>query len=109
MTDKTIFEKIADREMPGTFLYEDDVCMVIKNIHPVAPIHYLVIPKKAFPAIDKLSSEQHGIVEHLMRAAQHVITTENIKNFKLIFNGGKYLHLPEHLHLHLLGGDELED
>jgi len=109
MTEKTVFEKVVARELPGTFLYEDDAYAVIQNIKPEAPIHYVVIPKIAVPAIIDLKEEELHIPGDLISVAKKVLAKEGIENFKLVFNGGKYLHLPEHLHLHILAGDELED
>ena len=43
--DKTLFQKIIDREIPGDFVHEDDQCVVIRDIHPRAPLHLLVIPR----------------------------------------------------------------
>ena len=109
MSEKTIFEKVVSREIPGTFIYEDEKYAVIKSINPEASIHYLVIPKKAVPAIADLKQEDLHIPGDLVAIAKEVLGKENIENFKLIFNGGKYLHLPEHLHLHILAGENLED
>jgi len=108
MSEKTIFEKVISREIPGTFIYEDEDYAVIKNIQPEAPTHYLAIPKKAVPAITSLSPEQLHIPGNLIAIAKKVLQEQKIENFKLIFNGGKYLHMPEHLHLHILGGEDLE-
>ncbi len=44
--EKTIFQKIIDKEIPSTTHYEDDLCIVIEDINPKAPIHLLIIPKK---------------------------------------------------------------
>ena len=109
MDEKTVFEKVIARELPGTFLYEDDSYAVIKNINPEAPIHYLAIPKRAVPSVSSLSKEQSHIPGDLICIATKVTSQEGIENFKLMFNEGKYLHMPEHLHLHILAGDELED
>ena len=109
MSEKTIFEKVVSREIPGTFIYEDEKYAVIKNINPEAPIHYLAIPKKAVPAITDLKQEDLHIPGDLIKVAKEVLKKENIENFKLIFNGGKYLHLPEHLHLHIVAGEDLEN
>lgn len=108
MTEKTLFQKIIDREENATFLHEDDEFIIIDNKFPSAPIHYLVIPKKPIPSIADLQEGDAEIVGKLFALTQTFIREQNIKNFKLIFNGGKYLHIP-HLHLHILSGENLED
>jgi len=108
MTEKTLFQKIIDREEPAEFLYEDDEFIVINNKFPSAPIHYLVIPKKLIPSAVDLEPGDEELVGKLFSLTQKFIREQNIKNFKLIFNGGKYLHIP-HLHLHILSGENLED
>ena len=50
---KTLFEKIIDREIPGSFVHEDEHCVVIKDINPGAPLHLLVIPRMPIPAPDR--------------------------------------------------------
>ena len=46
MTEKTIFQKIADREIPADIVYEDDLCLCFRDIAPQAPVHLLLVPKK---------------------------------------------------------------
>ena len=46
MTDVTIFTRIINREIPATIIYEDDLCIVINDISPQAPVHMLVIPRQ---------------------------------------------------------------
>ena len=48
---KTLFEKIIAREIPGTFVHEDEHCVAIKDINPGAPMHLLVIPRKPIPRL----------------------------------------------------------
>ena len=45
MPEKTLFSRIIDREIPGTFIYEDEDVVAIRDINPAAPIHVLVIPR----------------------------------------------------------------
>ena len=52
---KTIFQKIIDREIPSEILYEDELCIVIKDIAPKAPVHLLVIPKKLITKLSESS------------------------------------------------------
>ena len=51
----TLFQKIIDKEIPADIIYEDDLCLVFKDINPVAPIHLLIIPKKQ---IEKVADAQ---------------------------------------------------
>ena len=46
MKEKSIFSQIIDREIPANIIFEDDTCIIIEDISPQAPIHYLAIPKK---------------------------------------------------------------
>ena len=55
MASKTIFQKIIEKEIPSEFIYEDDLCIVINDINPQAPLHLLIIPKKP---LSKLSDAQ---------------------------------------------------
>mgnify|MGYP006229210185 CR=1 FL=1 len=55
--EKTIFQKIIDKEIPSTTHYEDDLCIVIEDINPKAPIHLLIIPKKPIPKLSDASEE----------------------------------------------------
>jgi histidine triad (HIT) family protein len=49
MSEKTIFQKIIDREIPSEILYEDDLIAAFRDIDPKAPVHILIVPKKAIP------------------------------------------------------------
>ena len=58
MSNKTLFEKIIEREIPSEIIYEDDKTIVIKDINPQAPIHWLVIPKTPIPKISDCSNDE---------------------------------------------------
>ena len=66
MNEKSIFTKIIEREIPANIIYEDDKSIIIEDISPQAPIHYLAIPKKEIKSISDLSESDQGIVDHLM-------------------------------------------
>ena len=53
--DKTLFQKIIDREIPATIEHEDDQVIAIRDIHPNAPLHLLIIPKKPIPSVNELT------------------------------------------------------
>ena len=71
MKEKSIFSQIIDREIPANIIFEDDTCIIIEDISPQAPIHYLAIPKKEIKSISDLSETDHGIIDHLMIAIKN--------------------------------------
>ena len=54
MNDKTIFQQIINKDIPANIIYEDDLCIIIEDISPQAPVHYLAIPKKMIKGISSL-------------------------------------------------------
>ena len=66
MKEKSIFSQIIDREIPANIIFEDDTCIIIEDISPQAPIHYLAIPKREIKGISDLSDTDHGVIDHLM-------------------------------------------
>ena len=107
---KTLFQKILEGEMPSKILYEDEICFCIKDINPVAPIHFLLIPKKPIPRITETQKEDQGTLGHLLLTANHIAKQENFAQdgFRIIINNGENAgeEIP-HLHLHLLAGKPL--
>ncbi len=100
-----IFCKIAAGEAPSETIFEDADVRVFKNIHPSAPIHFLVIPKKHIQSIAHLERDHGDIVAKLIYAAKDAAQELGLAGYKLAFNvgreGGQVI---DHLHLHLLGG-----
>lgn len=105
-----IFKKIINKEIPTDFLYEDDLCIAINDINPIAPVHVLIIPKKEIQTINDINEDDINIVGHLVYVAKIIAKKNMIDNdgFRLVFNcnedGGQTVY---HLHLHLLGGKKL--
>lgn len=107
---KTLFQRIADREIPATLLHEDDLCIAFRDIAPQAPVHVLVVPRKPLPRIAEASSDDQVLLGHLLLVARKVAQDLNLKNgFRLVINNGKDggESVP-HLHVHLLGGRPLD-
>ena len=67
MSEKTIFKKIIDREIPADIVYEDDLCLAFNDISPQAPTHILLIPKKEIPTVNDLAEEDQQLVERVQR------------------------------------------
>lgn len=108
--ETTIFEKIIARLIPAEIVYEDDLCICIKDIAPQAPIHLLLIPKKPISRISEASSEDQQLLGHLMLVTKKISVKEGFaeSGFRVVINNGKDAgeEVP-HLHLHILGGKKL--
>ncbi len=60
--ERTIFQKIIDKEIPAEFLHEDDQCVAFKDVSPQAPVHFLVIPKKPIKMVDTAEDEDEKVI-----------------------------------------------
>jgi histidine triad (HIT) family protein len=109
MAEKTLFEKIIDREIPADIVHEDDQCVAFRDNNPQAPTHLLVVPRESIPSLDALSEEDAPLVGHLFVVARQLAADEGLSDgYRTVFNcgddGGQTV---DHLHLHLLGGRAL--
>jgi len=106
----TLFERIIARQIPAEILHEDDHCIVIRDINPQAPVHFLVIPKTVIPRIGEAAPEQEALLGHLLLTAASVAKAEGVagSGFRVVINhgpdGGETV---PHLHVHVLGGRPL--
>lgn len=101
----SIFSKIIKREIPSTIHFEDDDFIVIDNIYPKAPIHVLIIPKKAYESLEAVDFDNDLFYAKLLKTARLVAKDLGISdNYKLFMNVGKKVQGIYHLHLHLMGG-----
>ena len=102
-----IFCKIIKKEIPADIFYEDQNLIVLKDIKPKAPIHYLIIPKQHIESVNHLKEENKDLIGVMFLTAQKIADKLGIKDkgYKLVFNvgrgGGQII---DHLHLHILGG-----
>ncbi len=107
---KTLFEKIAARELPATIVYEDDVVLAIRDLKPQAPTHILLVPKKPIPRIAEAKPEDLQVLGHLMLKAAEVADKLGLtqSGYRLVFNNGPDAgEAVPHLHCHILGGRHL--
>ena len=109
MSDKTIFQKIIDREIPANIIYEDQLCIIIEDISPQAPVHYLAIPKKVIKGISDLDdTEDKDILGHIMISIRNQMRKMNIKDYRLVINNGSEAgQTVFHLHVHILANRTL--
>jgi len=107
--EPSIFTRIINGEIPAEFVYKDDVCVAIRDIHPVAPVHILIIPREPLVSTYEVTDENQHILGHMMRVAAKIAEQENIRNgFRLIINNGEDARQEVmHLHMHLIAGQKL--
>lgn len=108
----TVFTKIINKEIPADILYEDDDVLAFRDIHPLAPVHVLVIPKREISSINDFASGDALLAGKLVLVARDVARHLNIseKGYKLLFRVGRDggQEIP-HIHLHLIGGARLHE
>jgi len=106
--DKTIFQKIIEKEIPADIIFEDELCIVIKDINPQAPIHFLIIPKKQIPKLSDANNDDLEILGHLMLIVGNMSRQFNVEEaFNVVINNGENAgQTVFHLHIHLLAGNK---
>mgnify|MGYP002632397939 CR=1 FL=1 len=106
----TIFAKILAKEIPADLVHEDDQCIAFRDINPQAPVHILIIPRKAFASIDQMTDGDAPLVGHLFTVARDLARRFELdqSGYRLVINNGSDAgQTVFHLHVHLLGGRAL--
>lgn len=109
---ETIFSKIIKKEIPADIVFESESILAFRDINPQTPSHILIIPKIVIPTVRDLNGIEHGsLLGEMVDVANKIAKDEGISEdgFRLVFNcgdnGGQEVY---HLHLHLLGGREMQ-
>lgn len=106
----TIFSKIIKHEAPAEIIYQDEMVTAFKDIHPVAPVHILIVPNKEIPTLNDVTPDDEVMLGHMFLVAQKVAEQMGLaeRGYRLIVNckddAGQEVY---HLHMHLLGGRRL--
>jgi histidine triad (HIT) family protein len=104
-SDKTLFQQIADGEVPADVVYQDDRAVAFRDINAQAPTHVLVVPRKPIPRADAVGEADEALVGHLFTVARRVAGAEGLSDYRLVVNNGAGAGQSVfHLHVHLLGG-----
>lgn len=101
-----LFCRIAGGEIPSKKVYEDDEIIAFHDIHPAAPVHFLIIPKSHVDSLLTSSSEDEAVLGKMIALAPRLAKEQGCGNgFRLVINngpdGGQEVN---HLHIHILGG-----
>ena len=109
--EKTIFEKIIDKELEADIIYEDDKIIAFNDIAPIAPTHILIVPKKKISSINDLEKEDKELIGEMFILAKELAEKYKINEsgYRTVFNtNGDAGQTVFHIHLHLIGGRKLD-
>ncbi|MHB8772027.1 MAG: HIT domain-containing protein [Syntrophales bacterium] len=110
--EECIFCKIVAGTIPSRKVYEDERVLAFDDIHPMAPVHVIIIPKRHVATLMDVDADRMADVQAMMAASQEVARLKKVdqRGFRVVINcnkeGGQVVW---HLHLHLLGGLRLKD
>jgi histidine triad (HIT) family protein len=105
-----IFCKIARGEIPSKKIYEDDDVVAFDDIHPAAPVHFLVIPRKHLETLDDVTTADHELLGKMLTTAARIAREKGVSEagYRQIINCRKAAgQVVFHLHLHILGGRDM--
>lgn len=104
-----LFCKIIDGEIPSQKVYEDDKCLAFKDISPLAPVHFLVVPKAHFASAAEVTEENEALIGHIYTVIARLAKELGFSDgYRVVTNvgalAGQTVH---HIHFHVLSGKEL--
>lgn len=105
-----LFCKIARKEIPAQIVFDDGDVLAFKDIHPQAPVHVLIIPKKHVANVLEISTEDVSLLGNIQRAAVALADQFSVRasGFRLVVNNGSDAgQAVGHLHYHFLAGRRL--
>lgn len=112
MNSDCIFCKIIEKKIDAKIVFEDKEILAFKDIHPIAPVHILIIPKKHIASINDVSSDDVKLLGNMIVKARDIAKELNIAEdgYKLLLRTGKDGGQEvDHIHLHLIGGAALHE
>lgn len=107
MSERTIFHKIIDGEIPADIVHEDELCIAIRDINPVSSTHILVIPKKSISKLSEATASDKELLGHMLLQIKSLAEAEGIAEdgYRVVINNGERASQSVfQLHMHLLGG-----
>ncbi len=100
-----LFCKIIAGEVPSAKVYEDEFVYAFKDISPIAPVHYLIVPKTHISCAKEITAENSSVVAKVFEAAAKIAANEGIESYRIINNCGEDAgQTVMHLHFHMVAG-----
>lgn len=109
MSNNCIFCKIARGDIPSRKVYEDDELFAFHDINPVAPVHFLMVPKAHLASLDEADASHAALLGKMLVLAPQLAKEQGLDNgFRTVINtgrgGGQEVF---HLHVHIIGGGNI--
>jgi histidine triad (HIT) family protein len=105
MSSDCIFCKIAKGEIPSKKIFEDDDFIVFHDIKPIAPVHFLIVPKAHIESLLDAQANHQALLGKALLMAPNLALEQGLKGFRTMINtgreGGQEVF---HLHIHIFGG-----
>lgn len=107
MTNSCVFCQIAAGQAQADLVYQDEQVTAFRDIHPVGPIHILIIPNRHIQSVNEMQAGDKPLIGHMVFTAGRIAAQEGIAKdgYRIILNtgpnGGQTVF---HMHLHLIGG-----
>ena len=104
-----LFCKIISGEIPSQKVYEDDQCFAFKDIAPMTPVHFLVVPKAHFASAAEVTEENEALIGHIYTVIAKLAKEMGFADgYRVVTNvgalAGQTVH---HIHFHVLSGKQL--
>lgn len=105
-----VFCGVASGAMDAVRVYEDDRVVAFRDIAPRAPVHILIIPREHIPSVDSVARAHGDTLGHMLIVARDVARGEELTGgYRIVINTGRAAgQTVAHLHMHLLGGREMD-
>jgi histidine triad (HIT) family protein len=106
-----LFCRIIEKRMPSNIVYEDSEIFAFEDIHPQAPLHVLVVPRKHIATTLEIPEKDHALIGRLLQVAGSIARERGVadRGFRLVMNcnseAGQTIY---HIHLHLLAGRPMQ-
>ncbi|MGB7542194.1 MAG: histidine triad nucleotide-binding protein [Burkholderiales bacterium] len=108
IADDCIFCKIVRGEIPSKKVYDDDDIFAFHDIHPLAPVHFMIIPKRHVASLAECDASHHAVLGKILALAPRLAREQgSTDGFRTIINTGRVGQQEVyHLHVHIIGGPE---
>lgn len=105
MSTDCIFCKIVKGDIPSTRIHEDEDVIVFKDIHPIAPVHFLIVPKEHIDSLASCAPNHQLLLGKMLLLAPKLASEQGLPGFRTMINtgreGGQEVF---HIHVHVFGG-----